>query len=328
METENRSKVSLWIIAGPTASGKSGAAVELARLIGGEVISGDSMQVYRGMDIGTAKITPEEMKGVPHHLIDVADPWEPWSVALFTQKAEEAIAGIRSRGRVPIVAGGTGFYLHALAYKAEFGEEDTGGAVRQELMAIAREQGPEALWKELLKADPESAQAIHPNNVKRVARALEYFRQNGEPISAHNARLHEKESPYRLHFFAISLPRQEMYRRIDERVDEMIRGGLVEEVRRLLAGGCRRDMVSMQGLGYKEIIDHLEGRKTLEEAVQAVKLGTRHFAKRQMTWLRRERLTWVERKPEDTSLSLAERMLSLADGAGSAAEQKSRVPRL
>ena len=313
METNNRSKEPLWIIAGPTASGKSGTAVELARLIGGEVISGDSMQVYRGMDIGTAKITPEEMKGVPHHLIDVVEPWEPWSVALFTRKAEEAIGEIRARGHVPIVAGGTGFYLHALAYKAEFDEEETGGAVRDELLEIARREGSEALWEELRRVDPESAESIHPNNVKRVARALEYYRQNAEPISRHNARLHEKESPYRLHFFAISLPRAEMYRVIEERVDGMIRAGLVEEVRSLLENGCRRGMVSMQGLGYKEIIDYLEGQKTLEEAVQAIKLGTRHFAKRQLTWLRRENLTWVERGPEDTALTLAGRMLRMVE---------------
>lgn len=276
-------KTPLLIIAGPTASGKSALAVELALRFGGEVISADSMQVYRGMDIGTAKIRPDETKGVPHHLIDVVAPDEEWNVMEFCRKAAPLIEEIASRGRLPILCGGTGFYIHALAYGAEFEEEEPSG-VRQELEALPTDE----LARRLAELDPESAASIHPNNRKRVIRALEYLSLTGETISAHNARLREKEAPYELLYLVLSPERAKLYERIERRVDRMLEEGLVEEVRGLLARGCGRSLVSMQGLGYKEIAAFLEGECGEAEAVEAVKLGTRHFAKRQLTWFRRE----------------------------------------
>ena len=257
------------------------------------------------MDIGTAKITKEESEGIPHHLIDCVDPWEEWNVARFVEEAHKLIPQIRSRGHIPIVAGGTGFYLHALAYGAEFSPEETGGAIRRELeRRSATEEGREELFRELSRVDPEGARQIHPHNLKRVIRALEYFYQNGEPISAHNARLRQKESPYDLRYYVLSRPRQELYRRIDARVDQMMREGLVEEVRGLLEKGCRRDMVSMQGLGYKEIIAYLMGETDLEEAVRVLKRDTRHFAKRQLTWFRREEALWIQAEEGETPREL------------------------
>ncbi len=293
-------KKPLYIIAGPTAAGKSALAVELAKKLDGEIISGDSMQVYRGMNIGTAKIRPEEMQGIPHHLIDCVDPWEEWNVARFTELARQTAEEIWKRGRIPIVAGGTGFYLHALAYGAEFTSEETGGSCRRKLEeTAAAEGGPQELYRRLMEADPEAAERIHPNNVKRVIRALEFFLQTGHRISEHNDEQKQKESPYELHYNVLSMDRERLYERIDRRVDEMMRAGLVEEVQGLLRQGCERSMVSMQGLGYKEIIAYLAGETTLEEAVYILKRDTRHFAKRQLTWFRREEAHWILRGEEE-----------------------------
>ena len=293
-------KKPLYIIAGPTAAGKSALAVELAKKLDGEIISGDSMQVYRGMNIGTAKIRPEEMQGIPHHLIDCVDPWEEWNVARFTELARQTAEEIWKRGRIPIVAGGTGFYLHALAYGAEFTSEETGGSCRRKLEeTAATEGGPQELYRRLMEADPEAAERIHPNNVKRVIRALEFFLQTGHRISEHNDEQKQKESPYELHYNVLSMDRERLYERIDRRVDEMMRAGLVEEVQGLLRQGCERSMVSMQGLGYKEIIAYLAGETTLEEAVYILKRDTRHFAKRQLTWFRREEAHWILRGEEE-----------------------------
>ena len=293
-------KKPLYIIAGPTAAGKSALAVELAKKLDGEIISGDSMQVYRGMNIGTAKIRPEEMQGIPHHLIDCVDPWEEWNVARFTELARQTAEEIWKRGRIPIVAGGTGFYLHAVAYGAEFTSEETGGSCRRKLEeTAATEGGPQELYRRLMEADPEAAERIHPNNVKRVIRALEFFLQTGHRISEHNDEQKQKESPYELHYNVLSMDRERLYERIDRRVDEMMRAGLVEEVQGLLRQGCERSMVSMQGLGYKEIIAYLAGETTLEEAVYILKRDTRHFAKRQLTWFCREEAHWILRGEEE-----------------------------
>ncbi len=293
-------KKPLYIIAGPTAAGKSALAVELAKKLDGEIISGDSMQVYRGMNIGTAKIRPEEMQGIPHHLIDCVDPWEEWNVARFTELARQTAEEIWKRGRIPIVAGGTGFYLHAVAYGAEFTSEETGGSCRRKLEeTAATEGGPQELYRRLMEADPEAAERIHPNNVKRVIRALEFFLQTGHRISEHNDEQKQKESPYELHYNVLSMDRERLYERIDRRVDEMMRAGLVEEVQGLLRQGCERSMVSMQGLGYKEIIAYLAGETTLEEVVYILKRDTRHFAKRQLTWFRREEAHWILRGEEE-----------------------------
>lgn len=286
---EQTNKRPLVILTGPTAVGKTAASIGLAKAIGGEIISADSMQVYREMDIGSAKIRPEEMDGVPHHLVDVLDPSEDFNVVLFQQMAKEAMEGIYQRGHIPIVVGGTGFYIQALLYDIDFTENNADTAYREELEALARTQGAEYLHEMLEKVDPESAEQIHFHNVKRVIRALEYYEQTGEKISAHNEAERAKISPYHFFYYVLNTDRTVLYERIEKRIDEMMEEGLVEEVRQLQAMGCRRDSVAMQGLGYKEILAYLNGEMSLETAVNILKRDTRHFAKRQLTWFRRER---------------------------------------
>lgn len=284
----------LIVLTGPTAVGKTGLSIRLAKALNGEIISADSMQVYRHMDIGSAKITKEEMAGIPHHLIDVLEPVEEFNVVIFQKMAKEALEGIYDRGRVPIVAGGTGFYIQALAYDIDFTETDEDPSLRRELEQTAKEKGAQYLHQMLREADPASAERIHANNIKRVIRAIEFYRQTGTKISEHNQEERRKQSPYDLFYYVLNMERQSLYERIDRRVDQMIRDGLIEEVRELAAMGCTRDMVSMQGLGYKEILDYLDGRSSLEEAVCLIKRDTRHFAKRQLTWFKRERdVRWL-----------------------------------
>lgn len=284
----------LIILTGPTAVGKTALSIQLAKALNGEIISADSMQVYRHMDIGSAKVMPEEMEGIPHHLIDVLEPWEEFNVTRFQQMAKEAMEGIYSRGRIPIVAGGTGFYIQALAYDIDFKENDGNTAIRQELELLGEREGSQYLHRMLAEIDPESAQLIHANNRKRVIRAIEYFKITGQPISEHNRQEQGKESPYQLFYYVLTCQRQLLYQRIEQRVDLMLEQGLVEEVERLKKMGCTRSMVSMQGLGYKEILDYLDGKCTLEEAVYILKRDTRHFAKRQITWFKREReVRWL-----------------------------------
>ena len=286
---EQTNKRPLVILTGPTAVGKTAASIGLAKAIGGEIISADSMQVYREMNIGSAKIRPEEMDGVPHHLVDVLDPSEDFNVVLFQQMAKEAMEGIYQRGHIPIVVGGTGFYIQALLYDIDFTENNADTAYREELEALAKTQGAEYLHEMLEKVDPESAEQIHFHNVKRVIRALEYYEQTGEKISAHNEAERAKTSPYHFFYYVLNTDRAVLYERIEKRIDEMMEEGLVEEVRQLQAMGCRRDSVAMQGLGYKEILAYLNGEMSLETAVNILKRDTRHFAKRQLTWFRRER---------------------------------------
>nr|WP_243167568.1 MULTISPECIES: tRNA (adenosine(37)-N6)-dimethylallyltransferase MiaA [Lachnospiraceae] len=282
------------ILTGPTAVGKTKLSIELAKAVNGEIISADSMQVYRRMDIGSAKIKKEEMGGIPHHLIDVLDPEEDFNVVRFQELAKAAMKEIWRRGRIPIVTGGTGFYIQALLYDIDFTENEEGTELRERLEALANEEGPERFHKRLAAVDPKAAEEIHAHNVKRVIRALEYYEQTGQRISAHNEKQREKESPYRFAYFVLNDERERLYGRIDARVDEMMKEGLVAEVEALQKEGCRRGMVSMQGLGYKEILDYLDGEQSLEEAVRILKRDTRHFAKRQLTWFRRERnVIWV-----------------------------------
>lgn len=287
-------KKPLIIITGPTAAGKTSLSVRLAKALGGEIISADSMQVYRHMDIGSAKVTKEEMEGVPHYLIDVLEPTEPFNVAMFQQMAKEAVQTIYSHGRIPILAGGTGFYIQALLYDINFQETGEDPSIRLSLEALAEEKGGEYLHQLLAQADPQAAEEIHPHNVKRVIRALEYFQQTGQRISEHNQQERQKKSPYAFRYYVINMERSRLYQRIDQRVDLMMQQGLVQEVEKLREMGCRRGMVSMQGLGYKEILDYLNGEISLEEAVYQLKRDTRHFAKRQLTWFKRERqVRWL-----------------------------------
>ncbi|MCR5640867.1 MAG: tRNA (adenosine(37)-N6)-dimethylallyltransferase MiaA [Lachnospiraceae bacterium] len=297
-------KPPLIILTGPTAVGKTKASIGLAKAIGGEIISADSMQVYRKMDIGSAKITPEEMEGVPHHLIDVLDPTESFDVVLFQKLAKEAMDNIYAAGHIPIVVGGTGFYIQALLYDIDFTEEEDASGKRAAFERIAAEEGSRVLYERLQEVDPKSAEAIHPNNVKRVIRALEYYENTGNPISAHNEASRVKESPYNFVYFVLDMERRKLYERIDKRVDLMIEQGLVREVEALKAMGLRKDMVSMQGLGYKEILAALDGEISMEEAIYRIKRDSRHFAKRQLTWFRRERdVTWVSKEDFDMNES-------------------------
>ena len=282
-------KKPLIILTGPTAVGKTKASIGLAKAVDGEIISADSMQVYRHMDIGSAKIKPEEMEGIPHHLIDVLEPDDEFHVVKFQQLAKKAMREIWERGHIPIVTGGTGFYIQALLYDIDFDENEKEDACRKELEAYAKEHGAEALHEKLAFVDPASAEMIHPNNIKRVIRALEFYEQTGKRISEHNETQRQRESPYAFAYFVLTDDRAHLYERINRRVDQMIEEGLVNEVQALKDKGYTKQLVSMQGLGYKEILDYLNGACTLEEAVYVLKRDTRHFAKRQLTWFKRER---------------------------------------
>ena len=279
----------LVILAGPTAVGKTDLSIRLAKRINGAIISADSMQVYKYMDIGSAKIMPDEMEGVKHYLIDELDPSDEFNIVRFQQMAKDALKEIYANGQIPIVAGGTGFYIQALLYDIDFTHQDSDEAFRNEMADYAAEYGAEALHEKLKEIDPVSYKTIHANNTKRVIRALEYYRMTGQPISAHNEQEHQKVSPYNFAYFVLTDDRKHLYDRIDYRVDLMMKKGLVDEVKKLYDMGYHKDMVSMQGLGYKELLRYLDGECSLEEAVYIIKRETRHFAKRQLTWLRRDK---------------------------------------
>lgn len=301
-------KKPLVILTGPTAVGKTALSIKLASEIGGEIISADSMQVYRQMDIGSAKIKPEEMDGIPHHLIDILEPEEEFNVCLFEKLALEAMEQIYERGHIPVVVGGTGFYIQALLYQIDFTEEETDTAYRDKLWQLGEEKGNHYLHELLRKVDPESAEEIHENNRKRVIRALEFYENCGKPISTHNKEQRQKTSAYNSCYFVLTDDRKKLYERIESRVDQMLSKGLVDEVRTLKERGCNASMVSMQGLGYKEILEYLDGRCSLLEAVEKIKKETRHFAKRQLTWFRREKdVIWLDKQAfaydEDAVLS-------------------------
>ena len=276
----------LIVIAGPTAVGKTGLAIELAKKLNGEIVSADSMQVYKHMDIGTAKPTRQEMEGVRHYLVDELEPWEDYSVAIFVRKAKEYIEHIHARGKTVIISGGTGFYINALIYDNNFMSTNPDVDFRTELVSRHNEVGD--LHKILMDVDPVSARRIHPNNVKRIIRALEFHKITGRLISDHNDLERERSSPYDVSFFILNMPREQLYRRIERRADKMIEDGLVGEVQKLLDMGVSPDSVSMRGLGYKEIVPYIQGRTSLGEAVELLKRNTRRFAKRQITWFKHQ----------------------------------------
>ena len=288
------------VLTGPTAVGKTELSIQLAKAIGGEIISADSMQVYKYMDIGSAKITPEEMDGVRHYLVDELEPFDEFHVVKFQEYAQKYLNEIYAHGKIPIIAGGTGFYIQALLNDIDFTEQESDSAYRKELEALAEEHGNQYLHDRLKEVDPESAEAIHPNNRKRVIRALEFYQETGRKISEHNAKEQMRTTPYNFDYFVLNDERSHLYKRIDARVDKMIEDGLEAEVRRLKEMGCTKDMVAMQGIGYKEMLSYLDGSYSLEEAVYIIKRETRHFAKRQITWFKRERdVIWLNKNEFD-----------------------------
>lgn len=289
-------KKPLIILTGPTSVGKTSLSISLAKAVNGEIISADSMQVYKYMDIGTAKITSKEMEDIPHYLISEFMPDEEFNVVKFQKYAKDYINAIYEKNKIPILVGGTGFYIQAVLYDIDFEESNSDYSYREELTQLAINKGTLFLHELLTKVDPSSAEAIHPNNLKRIIRALEYVKQTGQPISAHNEEQRNRKSPYLYRYFVLNKERSKLYEAINNRVDIMINNGLVNEVKQLLDMGYTKDMVSMQGLGYKELIDFIEGHYSLEEAIYKLKKDTRHYAKRQLTWFKREKdVTWVNK---------------------------------
>lgn len=282
-------KNKLIILAGPTASGKTSVSIDLAKRLGGEIISADSMQVYKYMDVGTAKISVEEMQGVKHHLIDVLDPKEDFNIVKFQNMVKCSIEEIVKNGHIPILVGGTGFYIQSVIYDIDFNNEDDNSSVRKKLEEEYDAFGADFMHEKLKKIDIVSAQNIHKNNKKRIIRAIEYFLINNEPISSHNEVQREKKSPYDYRFFVLNPPRDILYGRINKRVDIMVENGLVDEVKKLREMGLSTANISMQGIGYKEIIEYLDGEVSLETAIENIKQNTRHMAKRQVTWFKREK---------------------------------------
>ena len=325
----------LIILTGPTAVGKTELSINLAKRLNGEIISADSAQVYKGLDVGSAKIKPEEMKGVPHHLIDIYDPNFSFDVTVFQREAKRLVNEIISRGHIPIVVGGTGFYIQALLYDIDFCDEDNDengvtekNIIEKKLTELAKD--PVALHNKLREVDPVSADKIHYNNVRKVMRALEFYHLHGYPISEHNENERKKESIYDSYYFVLTMNREKLYERINKRVDIMREQGLVEEVRRLLDNGVLPTATSMQAIGYKEIIEALQNynnsssnsinntntinecddmEQFLDIAFEKIKLNTRHFAKRQMTWFRRERDVIYLDKDEMTEDEILEKIV-------------------
>ncbi len=295
------------VVAGPTASGKTGLAVRLAKEFDGEVVSADSMQIYEHMNIASAKPTEEEMQGIPHHLLSIVSPFEPFSVAEYVKRAKEAISGILSRGKLPIVAGGTGLYISSLVDNIQFAEETPDSGVRKRLLEEAEQKGIQLLYDRLKEIDPQAAENIHPNNTKRVVRALEIYETTGLTLTEQNQRSRQVPPEFSSFMLALSPAREVLYERIDKRVDEMEKMGLFSETEKLRAMGLTKDMQSMQGIGYKEAFDYLDGIYTKEECIETIKQATRRYAKRQLTWFRRDmRYHWIDPTKEESILSALE----------------------
>ncbi|APO46347.1 tRNA (adenosine(37)-N6)-dimethylallyltransferase MiaA [Paenibacillus xylanexedens] len=294
LKVEVKPKPKLLVLVGPTAVGKTRMSIELAQAFNCEIISGDSMQVYREMDIGTAKITSEEMKGVPHHLIDIHEPEYPYSVAEFQESCTRLISEIHERGKMPFIVGGTGLYVESVCYGFQFSDSGSDEAFREQQFSYAELNGAQALHDRLREVDPVSADRLHPNDQRRIVRALEIHHLTGEKWSDQLA-VQKKESPYDLLIVGLTMDRQKLYARVEERIDLMIEQGLVDEVKSLLERGVDRGHISMQGLGYKEIAAFLQGEVSWEAAVEWLKRDTRRFAKRQLSWFRHMKdIEWVD----------------------------------
>ena len=300
----------LIVLTGPTAVGKTSLSIALAKAVDGEIISADSMQVYKYMNIGTAKITEEEKCGIPHFLIDELEPDEEFNVTIFKNKVMGYIEDIKSRGKVPIIVGGTGFYIQSVIYDINFNEYGDDSNVKKKYEAMAETLGKSELHKKLALVDREYADSVSYNNVKKVVRALTFFEMTGEKLSEHNKRERERSSPFDFAYFVLTMDRKKLYERIDKRVDLMFDMGLVEEVKALMAKGYDKSLVSMQGIGYKEVIDYLSGKTSLEECIDIIKRDTRHFAKRQLTWFKREKVvTYIDKDEFDAEDKCLKEML-------------------
>ncbi len=294
---EQTQQIPLIILVGPTAVGKTAASIGLAKALNGEIISGDSMQIFKGLDIGTAKISKEEMQGIPHHLIDIKEPWETFSAAEFKKLADEAIADIYSRGKLPIIVGGTGFYVNGVLYEYHFGEADTDEAYRAQLEQYLADNGKEALWQLLNEKDAATAERLHSNDTKRVMRALEVLHVTGVPASERQNAVDKKVMRYNAVYIALNLPREILYDRINRRVEQMITEGLEQEVRTALGSGVTQDALSMTSIGYRQMIQYFNGEISLDHAIELIQRDTRHFAKRQLTWFRHDpNIQWVEKQ--------------------------------
>lgn len=287
------SRENLMVIVGPTAVGKTAISIKLAKILNGEIISADSMQIYKYMDIGTAKVTPEEMEGIPHYLIDVVYPDEEFTVADYKELAEKIISDINKKGKIPIVVGGTGLYVNSLVYDLNFTKVPPNEKIRKRLNELADKFGNEYIHNMLEKIDKESSKRIHVSDRKRIIRAIEIYEVTGIPMSEQNRDFRKQNDRYNLAMIGFNMDRDKLYERINMRVDKMIENGLIAEVANLLKMGYTKDLTSMQGIGYKEIIKYLEGELTLEESIELIKKGSRNYAKRQLTWFRRDsRIKW------------------------------------
>ena len=280
-------KTPLIVVAGPTASGKTGLAIDICKAVNGQVVSADSMQIYKHMDIGTAKPSQQEQDGIVHHLIDIVPPTENFSLADYVNVAHETIAQVHGTGMAPVMAGGTGLYIDTVINNIDLAETEKDEALRQELAAFAAKHGNEALHEKLKQPDPESHARLHPNDVKRVVRALEVLYTSGQTISEHNRASRNRPSPYSALMMGIQWPREELYRRIDLRVDQMMCQGLLQEVETLVAAGLNETHTAMQAIGYKELLQYLAGSISQEEAIEKIKMESRRYAKRQLSWFAR-----------------------------------------
>lgn len=304
-------KAKIAVLVGPTACGKTDTAIELAKGLEGEIISADSMQIYREMHIGTAKPKKEEMQGIPHHLMDCVNPDDEYSVAEFKEAALKAIEDMINRGKQPVVAGGTGLYINGLTLPWGFRQKDSDEGVREQLEAEAREQGKEALYQKLLAVDPITAASIHPNNLKRVIRAYEIYMVTGKPKSYFDAMAAKEELPYTYVMMGILMDRAQLYERINRRIDIMVENGLIDEIRTLLDKGYTEDLISMKAIGYKEIFPYIRGEMSLDEALYILKRDTRHFAKRQLTWFRKDkRIRWFSAEAYADKKAMASDMMA------------------
>ncbi len=287
------SKIPLVVIAGPTASGKTALSVKLAKSLGGEIVSADSMQIYKYMNIGTAKPTEEEKQGIPHHMMDFLEPSASFSVAEYCEMTHNVIADIHKRGKLPIIVGGTGLYIDSLVNNVDFGETDSSDSIRRELEKMAETEGKEAVHRLLFEIDPETAEKYHPNNLRRIIRAIEFYRVTGKTISGHAKE--EKTTPYNSIYFCINWDREVLYDRINRRVDMMVKDGLIDEVKGLLSRGYDKASTAMQGIGYKEFYDYFDGKASLDDTLELIKMNSRRYAKRQLTWFRRNKdIHWLE----------------------------------